>query len=661
MAEVLGIVSSVITVIETAGKLGSSAIKLKQLWDEVQDVPDSIKRQMQHLDMLTPVLEDMEYEFQQTRNMVRNDRTARRSLENCRKVIADLEELVEDMQSQVTGAKKGRRTTAKFKVTLKKAVVQEYHERLGSALQLLAMSQQTYLFALTRAQPSMIVSEFQAIQAQSREANAPPVQVVEDEAEVEGAHSPIQEGESCAGQQVRSRASQTRFPSRKTRRLPHQNPGFLPRLAYDVAEACDGDSGSVTSQVYQARLQLPWWLAQKAWDFQAYRAYDGWKIQLTPWCTRPFGSIVFDYAIAGDTDGLLAALAKKEGSLYDCTPNGFTLLDYALCTPQIDLCKWLINKGLKFEQREEYSIAFVEYTSGDVTISLTDVLDFNRFLAENGGFEDEVQTLFFGEGENAPWWLYLPKTIWKVRGLLSIVRETSLPNFDQIAPISGFKIFDWEYIDPGLLLDILTSQDLVSPAQFRAQQPSVRMLRSLGCQYFSRAIHMTMAGAGPEWCDNMRALTRWLLTGASGGETVQMVAGGMSTYNSCMWGMCGWIWHGQIYNMHITGRCVRTAVRMWLEDLMEAGVDLEAYGELEDDFLAVDAMEIDLEFPDGSLYPASMGPYIVWAEYGPHPDDWIFEYDPCVEEYAGEFWWVLANEERLMPGPMPGGWEDDDE
>ncbi|KAH8674930.1 hypothetical protein BGZ61DRAFT_520818 [Ilyonectria robusta] len=576
MAEVLGIVSSVITVIETAGKLGSSAIKLKQLWDEVQYVPESIKRQMQHLDMLTPVLEDMEYEFQQTRNMVRNDRTARRSLENCRKVVSDLEELVEDMQSQVTGAKKGRRTTAKFKVTLKKAVVQEYHERLGSALQLLAMSQQTYLFALTRAQPSMIVSEFQAIQAQSREANESRVQVVEDEADVEGAHRPVQEGESCARQQVRSRASQTRFPSRKTRRLPHQNPGFLPRLAYEVAEACDGDSGSVTSQVYQARLQLPWWLAQKAWDFQAYRSYDGWKIQLTPWCTRPFDSIVFDYAIVGDTDGLLAAIAKKEGSLYDRDPDGDTLLDYALFTPQIDLCMWLVHNGLKFEQRAENSIVFHQYIRGDVNISLTDVLDFNRFLAENGGFEDEI--------------------------------------------------FSWEHIDPGLLLDILTSQDLVSPAQFRAQQPSVAMSCSFGYQYFSRAIHMTMAGAGPEWSDNMRALARWLLTGASGGETVQVMAGGMSSY---------------------------------ILYLMEAGVDLEAYGELEDEFLAVGAMETDLEFPDGSLYPASMGPYIVWAEYGPRPEDWIFEYDPCVEEYAGEFWWVLANEERLMPGPMPGGWEDE--
>ncbi|KAF7551813.1 hypothetical protein G7Z17_g4739 [Cylindrodendrum hubeiense] len=145
MAEVLGIVSSVITVIETAGKLGTSAIKLKQLWDEVQDVPESIKRQMQHLDMIAPVLEDMEDEFQQTRNMVRSDRAAIRSLEYCRRAVTDLETLVEDMQLQVATAKKGKRTVAKFKVTLKKGVLQQYYERLGSALQLLNLSQQTYL------------------------------------------------------------------------------------------------------------------------------------------------------------------------------------------------------------------------------------------------------------------------------------------------------------------------------------------------------------------------------------------------------------------------------------------------------------------------------------------------------------------------------------
>ncbi|KAK7414794.1 hypothetical protein QQX98_006396 [Neonectria punicea] len=145
MAELLGVVSSAITIVETAGKLVSSAIALKRLWDEVQDVPDSIRRQMQHLEMLVPVLEDMEDEFRQTRNMLRNDRAAIRSLEYCRKAMEELEVLTRDMQMQVTAARKGKRTLAKFKVTLKKGVIQQCHERLASTLQLLALSQQTYL------------------------------------------------------------------------------------------------------------------------------------------------------------------------------------------------------------------------------------------------------------------------------------------------------------------------------------------------------------------------------------------------------------------------------------------------------------------------------------------------------------------------------------
>lgn len=74
---------------------------------------------------------------------------------------------------------------------------------------------------------------------------------------------------------------------------------------------------------------------------------------------------------------------------------------------------WLVHNGLKFEQRAENSIVFHQYIRGDVNISLTDVLDFNRFLAENGGFEDEVQSLFFAEGGNASSRLYLSRTIWK--------------------------------------------------------------------------------------------------------------------------------------------------------------------------------------------------------------------------------------------------------
>jgi hypothetical protein len=42
MAEILGLASSIITVVGVAGKLGISTIRLKRLWGEVQDVPASI-------------------------------------------------------------------------------------------------------------------------------------------------------------------------------------------------------------------------------------------------------------------------------------------------------------------------------------------------------------------------------------------------------------------------------------------------------------------------------------------------------------------------------------------------------------------------------------------------------------------------------------------
>ncbi|KAK7429317.1 hypothetical protein QQZ08_004129 [Neonectria magnoliae] len=89
--------------------------------------------------MLVPMLEEIEDEFQ------RSDRAAIRNLEYCRKAMYELEGLTRDMQVQVTAARKGKRTLAKFKVTLKKGVIQQCQERLASTLQLLVLLQQTYL------------------------------------------------------------------------------------------------------------------------------------------------------------------------------------------------------------------------------------------------------------------------------------------------------------------------------------------------------------------------------------------------------------------------------------------------------------------------------------------------------------------------------------
>jgi predicted nucleic acid-binding Zn-ribbon protein len=145
MAEILGLASSIITIVGVAGKLGTSTIRLKRLWDEVQDVPESIRRCIDHLELLAPAIEEMDNEFQQTRHMVQNDSAAKRSLEYSRKAVETLETLVRDMESQITATRKRKRFVAQFKVMIKKEVIEEHQRQLNSALQLISLSQQTYI------------------------------------------------------------------------------------------------------------------------------------------------------------------------------------------------------------------------------------------------------------------------------------------------------------------------------------------------------------------------------------------------------------------------------------------------------------------------------------------------------------------------------------
>ncbi|KAM5341531.1 hypothetical protein ACJ41O_014562 [Fusarium nematophilum] len=145
MAEVLGLVSSVITVVQVAGKLGTSAFKLKRLWDEVHDVPASIRRCLEELELLAPALEDIDTEFQRTRHIVQQDRAAQRSLEYARKAMEKLEGMAEDMQKQIESARKHKKFLVQLKVRLKKDMIDEQQQQLQHALRLLSMSQNTYM------------------------------------------------------------------------------------------------------------------------------------------------------------------------------------------------------------------------------------------------------------------------------------------------------------------------------------------------------------------------------------------------------------------------------------------------------------------------------------------------------------------------------------
>ncbi|KAF9874879.1 hypothetical protein CkaCkLH20_07573 [Colletotrichum karsti] len=145
MAEVFGVVVSAFTVAEMASKFGTSIVKLKKLWDEVQDVPNEISQLFRQLELLRPVLQEMNDEFVQQTHKVHENRAANLSMEYCQQAVGELGRLAEDLQSQVNNAKRTRRNITKLKVSFKKELIRSYQDRIQFALNLLALSQQTYL------------------------------------------------------------------------------------------------------------------------------------------------------------------------------------------------------------------------------------------------------------------------------------------------------------------------------------------------------------------------------------------------------------------------------------------------------------------------------------------------------------------------------------
>ncbi|KAM6532779.1 hypothetical protein FALCPG4_005829 [Fusarium falciforme] len=319
MAETLGVVSSIIAIVGVAGKLGTSTFKLKRLWDEVQDVPTNIQRCIEQLEILAPAIQEMESEFEQTREMVQNDTAAKRSLEYSQKAMDTLEALIRDMEGRIESARKSKKLLTQLKVRLRKDVLEEHQQRLQFALQLVSLSQQTYLIAVTRAQPSIIMAEWRNLQEHERVAKPASVE--------------------CPGQDEDSVPDATAVAERPSHNavlghgnwwptikgMPRRKPGLLGSFTYRVEKEASEECIHLARRnvrVHQARLQLPRWILQKTWDFQFYRSYDGWKFQLKNWNIRPDDSPIFRFVKEGRTDLVLEAFDRNEASLYDVKEDG---------------------------------------------------------------------------------------------------------------------------------------------------------------------------------------------------------------------------------------------------------------------------------------------------------------------------------------------------
>ena len=153
MAEALGVAASGIAIAQVTSQVGKSVIKLKQLLDEIRDVPDDIDDLMQQIDCLDPAIFEAETNFNDTGlpSILWNDAAAKRSTAYCRSALKALTELVDELSLHIQHSRNRRRKVGAVKVLLKKDMLKKLEKRLESAVRMLTLAQQSYLVLVTPA------------------------------------------------------------------------------------------------------------------------------------------------------------------------------------------------------------------------------------------------------------------------------------------------------------------------------------------------------------------------------------------------------------------------------------------------------------------------------------------------------------------------------
>jgi len=149
MAEALGIAASGIAVAQAAGSAAGIVLKLKRLWDDIKDVPESIQDLMEQIEYLGLALSEAEellgYNPGQAALSPPSKRAAQQCLDYYRKSWQNLSHLVDELSAQINSNSRVGRKLGHLKFVLKKEQFKTLERRLRGAVSMLQLAQQFYL------------------------------------------------------------------------------------------------------------------------------------------------------------------------------------------------------------------------------------------------------------------------------------------------------------------------------------------------------------------------------------------------------------------------------------------------------------------------------------------------------------------------------------
>ncbi|KAK3935461.1 hypothetical protein QBC46DRAFT_453470 [Diplogelasinospora grovesii] len=329
--EVLGVSASVIAVVQIAGQFGSAVLKLKQLWNQIEDVPERIQDLLDHLDVLDPLVRQIESHFSDTSlpQEIWDKESTRLSMTYCRGAISSFQDLVLDMSNAIKTSKALKRRVICTKIMLKQDTIKSLERKMKKAIQMLDLSIQCYQLALHRANYETRASLLKVVSENVRPTD-PVISTVstavkdkDDDGKQE--LPPVKyTRKGCGNSHLRSKSVQ---------------PTYFGRLW--VESSSDGNCRHWF-------FQPPSWLATRVWEAELRTACSGWQQFGAVRCynVRRSNELIFEYIREGRMEDLLQLFQSRQASPFDRDEYGSSLIRYAARYNHLKICQALLTFGL---------------------------------------------------------------------------------------------------------------------------------------------------------------------------------------------------------------------------------------------------------------------------------------------------------------------------
>ena len=152
MAEALGIIASGIAVGEATVSIGVAIMRLKQLLQEMEAVPNHISDLMSQIECLNPAMWEIGQDICSSNvSTAPNGKPTELCAVYGQKALKELTEMADELMQQINSPNRLNRKLARFKAVLKGGTISKLERRLETTLRMLLFAQQSYTMRVTNA------------------------------------------------------------------------------------------------------------------------------------------------------------------------------------------------------------------------------------------------------------------------------------------------------------------------------------------------------------------------------------------------------------------------------------------------------------------------------------------------------------------------------